>query len=389
MAALRPRHSRVLNATERHLASAAPFGARVAALRVSLAVAKLDALLVSALPNIRYLTGFSGSNALLLVTPDITLLLTDFRYATQVRLEVWPAADVVIERSSLWTRLWAELKERPSIQLIGFETAHVKHQDAVRFVGDATTAGEGAAWQWRPALNLVEILRESKDATEVAATVEAVRIAEYALGRTLPLVKAGMTEAAVAGILEHEMRTAGSAGFAFETIIATGARSALPHARASTAEISKGDFLLFDFGAVHQGYRSDITRTFVVGAAPTSRQAEIHAVVREANGSASAGVRAGMRGRDADSLARHYIHGLGFGEAFGHSLGHGIGLEIHEAPRLAQTSESPLPLGAIITIEPGIYLEGFGGVRIEDDVVLTAEGPKVLTSFERGPVQIG
>ena len=369
---------------------APPFEARLAALRASLATAHLDALLVSSLPNVRYLTGFSGSNALLLVSADVALLLTDFRYATQVKLEVWTGAEVVIEKASLWVRLWTELKARPSVGVIGFETAHVTHQDAARFVlvGDGTTAGEGAAWKWRPALNLVEILRESKDRTEIAATTEAVRIAEHALARTLPQVRAGMTELAVAGILEHELRTAGSVGFPFETIIATGARSALPHARASAAEISKGDLLLFDFGAVYAGYCSDITRTFVVGAPPTARQQEIHGVVREANGSASAGVRAGMRGRDADALARDYIDRLGFGASFGHSLGHGIGLEIHEAPRLAATAESPLPSGAIVTIEPGIYVEGWGGVRIEDDVVLSAEGPVVLTSFERNLITV-
>lgn len=363
-----------------------PFTKRLTDLRASLATSDLDALLVSALPNIRYLTGFSGSNALALVTLDACVLLTDFRYASQVKHEVTADATVVIERASLWTRLWAELQAMPNVTVVAFESAHVTHQDAARFVGDAA---EGAAWRWRPALNLVEILRESKDATEIAATEEAVRIAEHALTRTLPQVRAGITELAVAGILEHELRTAGSTGFPFETIIASGARSALPHARASAAVIEAGEFLLFDFGAVYAGYCSDITRTYVVGRPPTARQAEIHGVVREANGSASAGIRAGMRGRDADALARHYIHRLGFGEAFGHSLGHGIGLEIHEAPRLAQTAESPLPSGAIVTIEPGIYLEGWGGVRIEDDVVLMPDGPRVLTSLERGLVQLG
>ncbi|MEX2181761.1 MAG: aminopeptidase P family protein [Gemmatimonadaceae bacterium] len=367
----------------------APFVSRLTALRASLAASDLDALLVSSLPNIRYLTGFSGSSALVVVTMEQCLLLTDFRYEAQVKLEVEPAVEVVIERNSLWARLWRELKQHKKLKgvvVVAFETAHVSHQDAARFVEEGA---EGAAWSWRPTLNLVEILRESKDATEIAATVEAVRIAEHALGRTLPQVRVGMTEMAVAGILEHELRMAGSAGFPFETIIAAGPRSALPHARASAQVIAKGDLLLFDFGAVHAGYCSDITRTFVVGAAPTERQVEVHGVVREANGSASAGVRVGMRGRDADALARHYIQRLGHGDAFGHSLGHGIGLEIHEAPRLAQTSESPLPAGAIVTIEPGIYLEGWGGVRIEDDVLLTPDGPRTLTSFPRELMQIG
>ena len=359
---------------------------RLTLLRASLASSALDALLVSSLPNVRYLTGFSGSNALVVVSAHECLLLTDFRYATQVKTEVAAAARVVIEPSSLWTRLWTELRELKDVQVLAFESAHVTHQESARLVGDGA---DGGAWDWRPSVNLVEILRETKDASEIAAITAAVKIAEHALGRTLPQVRAGMTELAVAGILEHEMRTAGSEGFAFETIVAAGARSALPHARASSAEVKKGDLLLFDFGALHAGYCSDITRTFVVGQSADGRQAEIHGVVREANGSASAGVRVGMRGRDADALARHYIHRLGFGEAFGHSLGHGIGLEIHEAPRLAKTAESPMPAGAVVTIEPGIYLEGWGGVRIEDDVVLRAEGPEVLTTFDRSLLQLG
>ncbi len=360
-------------------------GERLARLRQSLAASGLDALLVSALPNIRYLTGFSGSSALAVVTPSDCLLLTDFRYATQVKTEVAPDVRVVIEGASLWTRLWAVLGDLPGIRVLAFESAHVMHHDAARFL-DA--ASEGARWHWRPAINLVEVLREAKDAGEVARIREAVRIAEAALTATLPAVQVGMTELEVAGQLEHELRRAGSEGFAFETIIATGARAALPHARASRQRIARGDLLLIDFGAIHAGYVSDITRTFVVGAAPTERQREVHAAVREANGSASALVRAGMRGRDADALARDYLDRLGFGAAFGHSLGHGIGLEIHEAPRLARTAESPLPAGAVVTIEPGVYLEGWGGVRIEDDVVLGSDGPEILTSFTRELLQL-
>jgi Xaa-Pro aminopeptidase len=364
----------------------APYGERLTRLRAALAESDLDALLVSSLPNIRYLTGFTGSNALAVVSRDDAVLLTDFRYATQVKTEVAAEVRVVIESSSLWTRLWSELKALPRVELLAFETAHTTHQDAARFV---PPAGEGSAWRWRPALNLVEVLRESKDDSELAHIRTAVAIAEHALAKTLPQVKPGMTEMAVAGLLEYEMRIAGSERTAFETIVAAGARSALPHARASQHEIQRGDLLLFDFGATSGGYVSDITRTFIVGRAPDERQLEVHTVVREANGSASAAVRAGMRGRDADALARDYIERRGYGAAFGHSTGHGIGLEIHEAPRLAKTAEAPLPPGAVVTIEPGIYLEGWGGVRIEDDVVLTTDGPELLTTFERTLLQLG
>jgi Xaa-Pro aminopeptidase len=362
-----------------------PRADRLQRLRTSLAQSQLDALLVSALPNVRYLTGFTGSNALVLVTAHDALFITDFRYATQVKQEVASELRVVIEPVSLWTRLWKELKTLPAVEVIAFETAHVTHHEAAKIV---TEGGEGAGWAWRPALNLVEVLRESKDDTELAHIRTAVEIAEHALARTLPQVRVGLTELAVAGILEYEMRLAGSERTAFETIVAAGPRSALPHARASAQVIASGDLLLIDFGASSGGYVSDITRTFIVGRAADVKQQEIHDVVREANGSASALVRAGMRGRDADALARDYIERHGLGAAFGHSTGHGIGLEVHEAPRLAKTAEAPLPLGAVVTIEPGVYLEGWGGVRIEDDVVLTSEGPQVLTSFERGLVQL-
>ncbi len=359
--------------------------ARLTRLRRSLAESGLDAMLVSALPNIRYLTGFSGSNALVVVTPTDCLLLTDFRYATQVKQEVVDGVRSVIEESSLWLRLWKELRALSGTQVIAFETAHLSHLDAARFL-DAVS--DGSRWLWRPSVNLVEVLRESKDASELARIREAVRIAEQALAATLPHVGAGVTELDVAGRLEHELRRAGSEGFPFETIIAAGSRSALPHARASRQVIVRGDLLLIDFGAVYAGYCSDITRTFVVGAPPSERQVEIHAAVREANGSASALVRAGMRGRDADALARDYLQRRGFAEAFGHSLGHGIGLEIHEAPRLAKSADAPLPMGAVVTIEPGIYLEGWGGVRVEDDVLLGSAGSEVLTGFTRELLQL-
>lgn len=359
--------------------------ARRAGLGALIAERGMDAMLVSALPNIRYLTGFSGSNALLLVTAGGATLLTDFRYATQVKTEVDPEVEVLIAPASLWTELWRVLGSRTQVGRIAFETAHLLHQEAQRFLA---TGAEGARWHWEPVVDLVEGLRESKDAGEVAEIRAAIAIAEQALTATLPKVRVGMTELAVAGELERALRAAGSEGFPFETIVASGPRSALPHARASTRVIERGELLLIDFGAIHHGYCADITRTFVVGTSPSDRQREIHALVRESNGSASALVRQGMRGRDADALARDYIERAGFGEAFGHSLGHGIGLEVHEAPRLAKTAEAPLPLGAVVTIEPGVYLEGWGGVRIEDDVLLGPEGPVVLTSFPRDLVQL-
>jgi Xaa-Pro aminopeptidase len=357
---------------------------RLAALRTALEASRLDALLVSSLPNIRYLSGFSGSSALLIVPAIDALLLTDFRYSIQAHVEAGSVARVVIEPTSLWARLWAELPAMRDVESIAFESAHVTHADFQRLVEPPQGA---ARWQWRPAVNLVESLRERKDETEIAHLREAVRIAEHALERTIKRVKAGMTELAVCGILEGELRACGSESYPFETIIAGGERAALPHARSSTRPVAAGELLLIDFGAESSGYCSDITRTFVVGKA-TADQREIHDVVREANATASGGVRAGMRGKDADALARGYIERRGWGEAFGHSLGHGIGLEVHEAPRLAKANESPLPVGAVVTVEPGIYRPGWGGVRIEDDVLLTSEGPVILTKFPRELIEL-
>ena len=355
---------------------------RIAALVDALSAAHLDGLLLTGLSNIRYLTGFSGSSALLVVTPRDVLLITDFRYQTQVADEVGDLARIVIEASSLWTGLWQQLASLPSIKVLGFETAHIPHRDFQRLVE------AGSRWQWRPTLDLVETLRERKDTGEIALVQAAAGVATRALARTLPAVHTGLTELEVAGLLEKALRDEGSEGFPFPSIVASGPRSALPHARSSTRAIEDGDFLLMDFGAEVGGYCSDVTRTVVVGKA-TDEQRRVYEVVRSANERASTGIRAGMTGRDADAIARQYIERAGYGDLFGHSLGHGIGLEVHEAPRLARTAEGALPEGAIVTIEPGVYRPGWGGVRIEDDVVLGAMGPQILTQFPRELMELG
>ena len=354
---------------------------RVAALIDGLTAAHLDGLLLTGLSNIRYLTGFSGSSALLVVSQRDVVLITDFRYQTQVGQEVGDLARIVIEPSSLWTGLWQQLAQLGGLQVLGFETAHILHRDFQRLLE------AGSRWQWRPTVDLVETLRERKDETEVARIAEAADVATRALERTLPQVRAGMTELAVAGILEKALRDAGSEGFAFPSIVASGPRAALPHAHSSSREIESGDFLLMDFGAIVRGYCSDLTRTVVVGTASAEHRG-VYDIVRVANERAATGVRAGMSGRDADALARDYIERAGYGPLFGHSLGHGIGLEVHEAPRLARTAEGLLAEGAVVTIEPGVYRPGWGGVRIEDDVVLGTEGPRILTQFPRELIEL-
>ncbi len=349
---------------------------RLAALADAVAAEGLDALLVTSLPNIRYLTGFSGSSALVVARPNDTLFITDFRYQTQVVEEVGDLARIVIDPVSLWTSLWQQLTEARGATLIGFEAAHMPHRDFQRL------QGAGSQWQWRATADLVERLRECKDEGEVASIKRAADVATRALSRTLEEVRPGMTELAVAGALEHALRDEGSEGFPFATIIAAGARAALPHAQPTAHRVATGDLLLFDFGAIVEGYCSDVTRTVVVGRA-TDEQREVYEVVRAANAAATGAVHAGMAGRDADGVARRYIERHGLGELFGHSLGHGIGLEVHEAPRLARTNEQVLPIGAVVTIEPGVYRAGWGGVRIEDDVWLGQDETRMLTDFPR------
>jgi Xaa-Pro aminopeptidase len=355
---------------------------RIAALVDGLSAAHLDGLLLTGLSNIRYLTGFSGTSALLVVTPRDVVFITDFRYQTQVVEEVGDIARIIIEPSSLWTGLWQQLAALSSAQVLGFETAHIQHRDFQRLVE------AGARWQWRPTVDLVETLRERKDDGEIARIREAADVATRALERTLPDVHVGMSELQVAGVLEKALRDEGSEGFPFPSIVAGGPRSALPHARSSSRALEKGDFLLMDFGAEVGGYCSDMTRTVVMGSASEEHRV-VYDVVRVANERAAKGVRAGMSGRDADAIARQYIERAGYGDLFGHSLGHGIGLEVHEAPRLARTAEGTLPEGAVVTIEPGVYRPGWGGVRIEDDVVLGAGGPQILTQFPRELIELG
>jgi Xaa-Pro aminopeptidase len=350
---------------------------RVAALAEAVAGAGLDGVLLTSPPNIRYLTGFSGSSALAFATVrNDVLLVTDFRYKTQAAEEVGDLARVVVEGQSLWTGLWQHLPALSYVEVAGFESAHLVHRDFQRLL-DA-----GARWQWRPCIDIVEGLRERKDADELACIAAAAGIATRALGRTLPQVRAGQSELEIAGLLEYALRAEGSEGFPFPSIVASGPRSALPHAATSSREVARGDFLLLDFGASVGGYCADVTRTVVMGP-PSDEQREVYDVVRAANAAAASQVRAGMRGRDADAVARDYIDRRGYGEAFGHSLGHGLGLEVHEAPRLSRTTDAVLAVGSVVTIEPGIYRPGWGGVRIEDDVHLGTGGADVLTHFSR------
>jgi Xaa-Pro aminopeptidase len=353
---------------------------RQAALRASLEGGGLDALLATHLPNIRYLTGFSGSAAMLVVRPGATVLITDFRYAAQAPSEAGPTASVEVDPKSVWERLGRVLASDPPSSL-GIEAQVISVRDAERVSG-LTRA------RVVPTSDLVERLRGIKSVEEVASIRAAAELAQGALAEILPQIRAGQTELEVATALESALRRRGSEWHPFPTIVASGPRAALPHARTSDKKVARGEFLLLDFGAQVDGYCADLTRTVVVGGRADERQRAVYELVRTAQERALGGIRPGMTGREADALARDVIAARGFGESFGHSLGHGLGLEVHEAPRLAPTAESPLPAGAVVTVEPGVYLPGWGGVRLEDDVWVSAEGPVLLSDGKTELVEL-
>jgi Xaa-Pro aminopeptidase len=341
------------------------------ALRLALQGEGVDGLLITHLPNIRYLTGFTGSAALLLVRADASILISDFRYAIQAPQEVGQVAAVEIDQRSVWDRLGRVLTGVP-LDALGIESSNLTVRDAERLSG-LTRA------RVVPTAELVERLRAIKSPEEVAAIRAAAELAQDALAEVLPRVRTGQTEVEIGAALESALRRRGSEWHPFPTIVASGPRSALPHARTSTRAVAAGELLLLDFGAQVDGYCADLTRTVVVGARADDRQRTIHDMVQTAQRRAIEHIRPGMPAREGDALAREVIATRGFGEAFGHSLGHGLGLEVHEAPRLAPNLEAPLPEHAVVTVEPGVYFPGWGGVRLEDDVYLGAQGAERLS----------
>jgi Xaa-Pro aminopeptidase len=344
----------------------------VAALRGRLADAGLDGLVITHLANVRYLTGFTGSAGVALVFPEEIVLVSDFRYATQAPAEVVEGTQVEIVERDVWERVGRLLRGRARAPAMGFEEEAVTVATARRLEALETGA------ELRPVTGLVEPLRARKDVGEVAAIRHAAVLAGEAFAGTLSAIRPGVTEREIAAVLESELRRRGSEWHPFPTIVASGPRSALPHARTETRSVQAGDLVLLDFGAQVDGYCADLTRTVVAGRADERQQA-VYQLVREAQRRAIAGLRAGLSGREADALARAVIDARGFADAFGHGLGHGLGLEVHEAPRLNRASVEELPEDAVVTVEPGVYLPGWGGVRLEDDVRLARDGAELLS----------
>lgn len=357
---------------------------RIQQLRRRLTEEELDGLLVSHGPNIRYLTGFSGSAALLLVGPDAARLFTDRRYGEQALDEVPSDLDVHVVDDGLTAAAAEELSGRADGgrgARVGVESERL----SIRSFRGLREAAGGV--EWCEAEGVVEGLRALKEPGEVRRIEEAAGIACRAVESLLDRLEEGMSELEVVAELEYRLRAEGSGSPPFETIVASGPRSALPHAAAGRRALREGDLVLLDVGATAGGYCSDVSRTVVLGTA-SAWQREVHAAVRRAQRAAREAVSPGRPVGEVDGAARRVLDEAGFGDRFGHSTGHGIGLEVHEGPRVSQKSDEVLQEGHVVTIEPGVYLPDRGGVRIEDDLVLEVEGGRALTDLSRDLLEL-
>ncbi|MGD0746280.1 MAG: Xaa-Pro peptidase family protein [Acidimicrobiales bacterium] len=355
---------------------------RLDRLRDAFEAHEIDALVVTTLANVRYLTGFSGSAGVLTVTRDGALLTTDGRYRTQSAEQIEKAGaaaqvDITIGPVTEQRKAAQSVLAAGTITRVGLEA------DTVSWSAQRTWAGLLNADRLVPTSNAVEALRERKDAAEIARMERAAAIADAALFEVLPLMSQGVTEEHFALELDTAMRRGGAESTAFETIVAAGENSAKPHHHPGGRRINAGDPVVVDFGATFEGYRSDMTRTFCVGSDPEGELARVFAVVGESQAAGAAAVRPGISAKEVDDVCRRIIAEAGWAERFEHGTGHGVGLDIHEAPTVSQLGTAILAPGFVVTVEPGVYLPGHGGVRVEDTLVVTEDGARPLTRFTK------
>ncbi len=341
---------------------------RLVKLREKMQSENLDAFVVSSPENRRYMSGFTGTSAMLLVLLDKAYLLTDFRYITQATKQA-PEFEVVDAGSDFFSSIKDLASEA---RRIGFEEDYTTYALYLK-LKDAVSKAE-----LLEKANLLTGLRSVKEPEELDKIRQAVKIADDAFAHILKFVEIGQTEEEISLELEFNMRKAGASGGSFDFIVASGWRGSMPHGVASSKTLQRGELLTMDFGAVYQGYCSDITRTFAVGE-PDEKQQEIYDIVLKANKAAIAAIKPGLMGKEVDAVARQIIEEAGYGNYFGHGLGHSVGLAIHESPRFSLREEQIIEPGMVITVEPGIYLPDWGGVRIEDMIVVTENGCEVLT----------
>jgi len=358
---------------------------RISKVLSSLEKEGIDALLIAKPTNLRYLCGYTGSNGLLLITPKEKVFITDFRYKDQVRQEIQkngvPNFKSIIGERDIFTEL-PKLNplKRKNLRL-GFEGQSVTYQIYLKLKDLLPHL------LLVPTENLVEKIAAKKEKTEIQKIKQAVKITDKVFHRILDMLKPGVKENEVAIELEYQLKQEGAEGIAFEPIVASGVRSSMPHGRASEKKIKRNEFVTLDFGAIVDGYVSDLTRTVVVGKA-NARQKQIYHIVGSAQKKGIISLKSGKPCKEVDRIVRNHIKEKGFGPNFGHGTGHGIGLQVHELPTLNSKSSDTLEENMVVTIEPGIYISGWGGVRIEDDVLVTGNGPLVLNSAPKELIEI-
>ncbi len=352
---------------------------RLRSVQRSLKSRELEAFVVSRLSNIKYLTGFTGSSALLFVLPDEAILFTDFRYKEQVKEEVKGCSFRIIKQSLVEDA--ARSKHSKGLKSIGFEPQHLTfsiYSKLKELLPEAELV---------PCDGIVESLRVRKGSRELQKIRKAVLITDSVFEEVLGFLRPGLRELEVAGEIERLFKLKGGSAPSFPTIVASGSRCALPHARPTGKRIRNRELVLFDMGTVYDGYCSDMTRTVVLGKA-TSKQKKIHKLVLDSQKRAISSLRRGIKLSTLDRKARTVIEEAGYGRNFGHGLGHGVGLEVHELPRVFSKSQEVAQEGMVFTIEPGVYIPRWGGVRIEDMVAVTRDGCQILTQSPKELIEL-
>jgi Xaa-Pro aminopeptidase len=367
-----------------------PASKRIGQLRRRMAAESLTGLLVTHLPDVRYLCGFTGSSAALAVTRRAARFFTDGRYAAQAAEEVQqsgtPAKVEIVPSGAAKAAIeWLAAQSGVAEGHVGIDSAHTSVAEFARLKAALPTGLRRKLL--KPGPSLVEPLRWIKDEDEIAVMAEAAALGDALFTHLLGFLQPGQTEAAVAAELEYQARLRGAEGMSFDSIVAAGPRSALPHGRASLAKLPRRGLLTLDFGVILKGYCSDMTRTVCLGK-PTAREREVYEAVLAAEQAGIAAVAGSVQCGDVDEAARCVLRGAGMEEAFTHSTGHGVGLEIHESPRVGAGQEDKLAPGMVVTIEPGAYFTGEFGVRIEDMVVVGRTGGKVLTHSPKALIEL-
>ncbi|MCK4259792.1 MAG: aminopeptidase P family protein [Halanaerobiales bacterium] len=341
---------------------------------------QIDGVMITKAENRRYITGFTGSSGIVIVSGEKNVLITDFRYLEQAAEQA--QGFEIVDGSLDMVVAAKDVVQKLNITNLGFESQGMNYYEYQQY-----SKNLNVITKMIPLETMVEELRLYKDEEEIQRIQKAAEIADAAFEHIQSFIKPGLTELEVALELEYFMKKIGSEKNAFDFIVASGPRSSLPHGVASNRVIQSGEFVKMDYGAVYNGYHSDMTRTVVVGE-PSDKMIEIYNVVKKAQQSALDNIKAGMTSIEADAIARDIITEAGYGSNFGHGLGHGIGLEIHEGPRVSVKEEVILKENMVITVEPGIYLPQWGGVRIEDDIVITKDGCRVLTKATKEMIKL-